>query len=105
MPRWLEEKNIKRDSILQEKQLGKDLGARLTPGSGNSFQKGDMKTGCFLIESKATGNKSISIKIEWLKKIEEEAQKENRLPLVILEIDRSRYFLFREKDIDLENFT
>ena len=101
LPKWLNKSN-KEKSIKQEKELAKDLGAKTTPASGATpFRKGDMRLNGYLIESKATANKSISIKLEWLLKIEKEALNEDKTPLIILEIDGNRYFIFRERDVDL----
>ena len=56
-----------------ERNLAKGLGGRLTPASGASHSKGDLKVGAFLVESKATEQRSISMKLDWLQKIQAEA--------------------------------
>jgi|ERR1035437_3350924 hypothetical protein len=57
-----------------EKKLAKSIGARLTPASGAlDSAKGDMKIGDFLIESKSTINKTISLELDFFIKIAHEA--------------------------------
>ena len=91
---------LKKNANRQEKELSKALGAKLTPASGAfAFNKGDMKTDEWLIESKATEKPSYSLTKKVLEKIEREAIKDHRLPLLILELQGRRYYIFREGDI------
>lgn len=58
-----------------EEKAAKRLGARATLASGAlDFDKGDYSFEDVLFDSKATINKSISLKHEWLEKIVKEAQ-------------------------------
>lgn len=70
---------------LSERRVARVLGARQTPASGALCgAKGDATLECkdyrFRIESKATANKSLGVKYEWLEKITKEALETNRLP-------------------------
>jgi hypothetical protein len=68
--------NMKKYSNRQEKKVAKSLNGRKTANSGATlFSKGDVATKYFLIECKTsiTQKQSMSIKKEWLEKIEEEA--------------------------------
>lgn len=63
-------------SVLQEKQIANFLGGAVTPGSGGTkFGGGDIITDTMLIEAKTvtTEKLSISLKKEWLDKVEEQA--------------------------------
>lgn len=69
-----------------EKKAGKRLGARVIPGSGTiPSLKGDLSTKSFLIESKATTKKSLSVKLDWLRKIDQEALEEGRDPALLVQ--------------------
>ena len=69
-----------------EKHASKRLKARLSPGSGSiGGYKGDFGSDAYLFESKATVNESISIKLEWLRKISCEAIDTNREPVLCVQ--------------------
>lgn len=79
----------KRDSghhgRVAEKQTAKRLGGRTQPGSGAvEGAKGDVvltaSTMQFLLENKATANDSMSIKLDWLLKVYQEALETGRVP-------------------------
>lgn len=58
----------------QEKRLAEDFSGETRRGSGNQDRKkGDVIADYILIEAKSTKNASISLKQDWLKKIDEEA--------------------------------
>lgn len=102
LPKWLQDDNTKTKANKQEKRLANEIGARLTPNSGATpFRKGDMSLGDYLIESKATDKTYIKLDQTWLDKIEKEAIKERKTPLLIAEIRGKRYYIFREKDVEL----
>ena len=63
-----------------EKRTARRIGANLTPASGAFVEKGDMTTQEFRIESKATEKGSMSVKLDWLLKIEKEAHMTGREP-------------------------
>jgi hypothetical protein len=69
-----------------EKKAAKRLKGRLTPGSGAlAGAKGDIVKVSFLIESKATKDDSISLKLSWLDKIAKEALDVGKDPALILQ--------------------
>ncbi len=64
-----------------EKKLAKRMGGRLTPASGAmEGAKGDMVVDDFLIEAKATQNRSMSLDSDWLYKIYQEALELGKYP-------------------------
>ncbi len=66
----------------QEARLAADLDGKVQSGSGNQDgKKGDVKYDLVLLEAKSTEKKSISLKMSWLEKIDEEAVAESgRIP-------------------------
>lgn len=73
----------------QEERVAKAVQGRRQPGSGSipkAHLKGDVKHTDFLMEAKRTDAKSISIKGEWLLKIEDEARLLDKFPALTLEI-------------------
>lgn len=67
--------DTKQYSLKQEKRVAKQLGGKVNSNSGaTDFYKGDVSTDKMLIECKTTVKevKSVSIKKEWLKKLDEE---------------------------------
>ena len=67
--------NTRKYSSKQEKIVAKSLQGRVQPNSGATpFMKGDVVTDNWLVECKTqlTNKKSITIKKEWLDKLEEE---------------------------------
>lgn len=70
----------------QEKRLGKLSGGKRQPLSGASmYAKGDVSSPLFLGEAKQTANLSLSIKQQWLKKIDEEAMAVDKIPFLAIE--------------------
>ena len=81
----------------QENKLAKKFGGKRVRGSGSSkFSKADIRdVSCmnnngdvvdFLVECKQTDKASISIKLEWLKKITRQANAVEQEPAVAVEI-------------------
>lgn len=94
----------------QENRLAKHLKGRRQPGSGSQveshrkvgdpevgcmgtglgsrlrYKPGDVVTDLFLIEAKRTDKKSLSIKGEWLTKIEGQAARLGKYPALAIEI-------------------
>lgn len=101
MPKtWLDKQTTKDRANTQEKKLAKTISATLTPNSGaTTHYKGDMATEDFLIESKSTENKSMSIQQEWLKKIEIQAMREGKLPMLIIDFGDTQYCVLRRVDV------
>jgi hypothetical protein len=70
----------------QEQRLADDLGGRKQKGSGSKrFNKGDVRMPELLTEAKRTDKRSISIKLEYVRKITEEAQAYGLIPAVAVE--------------------
>lgn len=65
--------------------MARRLSGDLTPASGARDSKGDMKLGDFLVESKATGQKTMRLEHGWLLKITNEATQIGKKPLLILQ--------------------
>lgn len=74
----------------QERQLAKRGGGRVTPGSGNQAIKGDVRNynRVFRVEAKTTRRKqkSFSVTVDMIKKIEESALAHGEVPAMIVEI-------------------
>ena len=79
--------NCKKKSKTQETRVAKELGGRTQPGSG-AFEhfKGDVKTPDYLMEAKRTDKNSITVKGEWLSKIDHEAINAGKKPALVIEI-------------------
>jgi hypothetical protein len=69
-----------------EVRASKRLGGRLQPGSGcKDHSKGDFFTPDFLFESKSTISESLSLKLEWLRKISKEAADITKEPALTIQ--------------------
>jgi hypothetical protein len=92
--------NIKKKSIKQEKKLAKDLGAKRAPLSGAfATSPEDMRLGNYVIESKATKGKSISVKEEWLSSLRRSPMHFGKIPTLVLEFPGcKRYVVMSEDD-------
>lgn len=88
---------VKKKSQVQESRIAKELDGRTTPGSG-AFDglKGDVKTAEFLIEAKRTDKSSISVKKEWLEKIDKEAIDIGKKPALVIELGGMQGFTENE---------
>jgi hypothetical protein len=70
---------------LSEKIQARKMGARLTPASGAlQGAKSDATLKNFRMEMKSTVHESLSVKLDWLKKISEEALPLNQIPALSL---------------------
>lgn len=71
----------------QERDLATRTGGELVPGSGCSYQKGDVKKawGIVRIEAKTTKRKSFSVTREMVAKVEDAALGNNEFPAIIIE--------------------
>lgn len=92
---------------VSEKKTAKRLKGQTTPGSGNMVgAKGDIRLTDFLIEAKCTRHSSISLKLDWLKKITSEAVQALRKPAMTITFVREsgepvrdgKYVIMRELD-------
>lgn len=72
----------------QEAETAKRFGGKLTPGSGNKAEKGDVRIkGVARIENKTTKNKSFSITREMVQKIENAAMPCGEVPIIVVEFN------------------
>lgn len=70
----------------QEVSLAKRLKAMLTPASGSGDVKGDVRIRRVLrLEAKTTKNRSFSVTLDMIRKIEEAAAGAGELPAIIVE--------------------
>lgn len=70
----------------QEESLAQRLGGRRTPASGAKSEKGDVRVkGIVRIEAKTTKNKSFSVTLEMIRKIEEAALASAEMPAMVIE--------------------
>ena len=72
--------DIERTFVTHENNLAKSVNGKKVVGSGNKLDKSDVKTDLFRYEAKSTGKKSLSLKLEWLEKIVNEALRTGRYP-------------------------
>ena len=70
----------------QEKALALRVGGRLTPASGAKSEKGDVRVRKVMrIEAKTTKNKSFSVTLDMIRKIEEAALSADEMPVLVIE--------------------
>lgn len=93
----------------QEKRLAGVLGGRVTNGSGNQAEKGDVRVkGVIRLEAKCTRRKSFSVTREMVDKIEDAAAgcASEELPVIHVEFltpsgDREKgLYIMREADVE-----
>lgn len=86
-PSWLDKKEDPRSfSQKRERSIAKRMGAKLTPNSGARWHsKGDMENAEQLIEVKSTAASSMTVHKDWLKKIREEAIKEGKSAVFVVD--------------------
>jgi hypothetical protein len=71
---------------MQEKSLATRIGGKVTPGSGNGSIKGDVrKAGVVRVEAKTTKNKSFSVTLDMIRKIEDAALPSGEMPVIVVE--------------------
>ncbi len=72
----------------QEKELATRIGGRTTPASGALSEKGDVRLKRVArIEAKTTKNKSFSVTLEMLDKIENAALPCDEIPILVVEFN------------------
>lgn len=99
--------SVKKKSMKQEKRIAKNLNeikeqARQSINSGSLwFDKSDIVSKLFRIEAKTKikPSASITIKKEWLEKVEEEAFLTAKVPTLAFSFGNNRdYFILRDRD-------
>lgn len=90
-----------RQSQKHEKRLAKKYDGQVSAASGAFWsRKGDVRSDDLLIEHKYTSAKSITIKSEWLAKIEREAVLDSRTPVLMFHMGGRDYVVLTEDDFD-----
>ena len=74
-------------SIKQEKRVAKELDGRTVIGSGALLDKADVKSDIFLIECKTTAKNFYPLSLATWKKIQKEALKIGRTPLMYIDFN------------------
>lgn len=75
-------------SKVQEKAQAKRIGGKVTTGSGNKYEKGDVRLkGVARIEAKTTKNSSYSVSKETIRKLEEAAFGSGEIPILHVELE------------------
>lgn len=89
-----------RSSVQQEKSIARELGGRRVAGSGAMpGNKGDVRAGAWLVEAKQTRSPNYQLKLSILRKIEAEALKARKLPVLIVEMSGRSFAV-----LDLDTF-
>lgn len=96
---------IKRDSLKQEKKFANKLNqklVKLAPASGSTpTAKGDMCiAGKYMLESKATKTKRITISMTWLDQLNQNGNKFGKIPVLGIDFKRAnkRFYILSEDD-------
>jgi translation elongation factor EF-Tu-like GTPase len=72
-----------------EREIAARVGGKVTSGSGNKMEKGDVRLrGVVRIEAKTTKNASFSVTLEMIEKIENAALSADELPIIVIEFNR-----------------
>lgn len=80
--------NSHRRAPKQEKALAKRFGGAVTPASGARDVKGDVRVKKLLrIEAKTTKNKSFSVTLDMVQKIEQAAAMSGEMPAMVIEFN------------------
>jgi hypothetical protein len=75
---------------IKERDDAEAFQGKRTKGSGNQWaNRGDIKSGIFLIEAKSTDKKSFSITQNLWKKIWEEAIQTQRIPILSIRLNKN----------------
>jgi len=83
-----------RRSRRQERAVADSLRGRTQPASGaDPTRKGDVRNKNFLVECKRTDKGAISVKASWVRKICNQAARDKREPLIVLDIGDERVYL------------
>jgi len=81
--------NSHKRSKRQEKEIASRIGGRLVARSGAGDVKGDCRVrGVTRIEAKTTKNKSFSVTLEMIEKIEEAAASTGEMPIIVIEFNK-----------------
>ena len=96
----LEDIDYQKKARRLEKKLAEKLGGKRQPASGATpWAKGDIKFKDVLAEVKQTGKSRYTLKLKELFKIEKEAISDGKIPIMILDIQGSKFVVLRIQDI------
>lgn len=88
-----------KSSVHQEETLATKLDGRRVAGSGNQpGLKGDVKTSRWLIEAKQSSGTRFSLTLGLLRKIELEAIRAHRAPVMVIEMAGRSYAVLKLED-------
>lgn len=74
-------------SKVQEKEIAKRIGGKVTPGSGSKYQKGDVRLKGFVrVEAKTTKHASFSVTTKLIDKLEQETFGSGEIPIFEIEL-------------------
>jgi len=93
-------KNLKKNSLKQEREAAKRLKLELTKASGSKDQKGDAYDEFFMAEFKATTKSSISLKGSWWDKLVRESKGKR----FFIEIDMEGRLLYMLSSREFEEY-
>ncbi len=72
----------------QERELAQRIGGRITVASGSKAEKGDVRLKRVVrIEAKTTKNKSFSVTLDMIRKIEDAALGADEVPIIVVEFN------------------
>lgn len=88
---------------MQERRVARRFGGSTTPGSGNGWvRKADVRTDKYLIECKTTTKESYRITLDTWEKIWKEALTDDRIPVMIVDIDGTEIMIADPTDFMIE---
>jgi translation elongation factor EF-Tu-like GTPase len=80
-----------------ERELATRIGGKITVGSGNKMEKGDVRLKRVVrIEAKTTKNKSFSVTLDMIQKIEDAALGADEIPIIVVEFNDNNGKKLRE---------
>lgn len=93
-PKWFLKRSQKKNSIKHEKRVAELVDGERTFGSGMfPHLKGDVHTGEYFLECKVSTKQSYALSLKRLKKLDQEAKKANKIPVMFITLrdGRQRY--------------
>jgi len=96
----------KKKSVIQEKNTSKKLKISQTKNSGSGRVKADLISlkKNVIVECKRTDKNSLSIKKEWIEKLEKESKLTSLLPIIEIQFGDKSYYLIADSNFDIKNF-
>jgi Holliday junction resolvase len=96
----------KKKANFQERKTSKKLDISMTKNSGAGKVKCDLISHKkkVAIECKRTDKKSISLKLEWIEKLQNETKFTDKLPLIEIQFGNKSYFLIADENFPIDSF-